>query len=68
MLIGSKRFVPTMRQGWREQSTSDKRIQEYRRWVIILAIALGIAVTFVFFLLVLDLFNPHIGWVQGLAG
>lgn len=51
-----------------EQSTSNKRIREYRRWVMILAIALGLTVSFVFLLLVLDLFNPHIGWVQRLAG
>lgn len=52
----------------KQRETSNERIREYRRWVKILSIALGVMVVFVMTMLVIDVLHPGTGWIQRALG
>lgn len=40
------------------------RIREYRKWVRILAIIVGLLILFIMILFLIDILNPDVGWIR----
>lgn len=48
----------------RMRITYAERIREYRKWVMTLAIIVGLLITFIMSLLLIDILNPDVGWIR----